>query len=93
MLLGMADARQAPVMLLWAGRLLPVGGVLYGMWPAGECGSAFFPNSGLDSWTAAPCDVALGSRRTFAILLLIAGLIALGAVQSFYWRKPKPEGE
>jgi hypothetical protein len=89
MLLGMADAKQAPVVLLWAGRLLPVGGVLYGMWPIGECGSAFFPSSGLDSWTAAACDGALANRANFAILLLVAGLIALGVVQSFYWRKPK----
>lgn len=93
MLPGMSDEpERVPVMLRWSGRLLPVAGVVYGMYPDSVCGSAFFPDGGMDEFTRTVCTGPLADRRGLAILLLFLGFAALGASQVIGWRK-KPGAE
>lgn len=89
MLPGMADTERVPPALRWAGRLLPIAGVLYGMYPDSTCGSAFFPDESLDSWVKVACTDSLADRRGMAILMLFVGFILLGITQVLDWRKPK----
>jgi hypothetical protein len=90
MLPGMSDVVRVSTALRWSGRLLAVAGVVYGVLPDGDCGSAFFPDSGVDGLTGVLCTDVVSGRQDAAVVLLVLGVAVMVAGQVLGWRR-KPD--